>query len=129
MKSISMTTLLWPLLGVAIIATELSLASTTSIDVVSYSAGKDEICLTVDHTPKKGEVLKASLKKLIMMRDYYGNSDTEQYCTVVFSPSDKKQMTEKKASASSDRCQKLWEIKSTKQIEIRIVKDHLCEIL
>jgi hypothetical protein len=97
-------------------------AAQTSVEIVEYFAGKDELCLE-----REQEVIDVVLRRLIVILDNHGEGDFEVYCTLVTAQSDGKE--ERKFSASASSCRPLFLEPPQNEIRLQIVDDHVCEVV
>ena len=93
-------------------------ASATSVEIVDYYAGKDELCLS-----RGNRELDGRLRRLILVTDFYGSGDRETSCTLVIETSDG---GFHRVSASSGRCHTL-DANSADEYRFKIAGDHLCD--
>lgn len=110
-----------PILASVLLASLLSPASfaaTKSLKVADYFAGKDETCL--ESAQKK---VSGTIHRLVQVTDVFSPTDSETYCSVVVKVGTKERIF----SASQSKCAGLRELLSSKEANLKVAKDHICE--
>lgn len=97
-------------------------AKLSTVKVVSYFAGKDELCLN-----KKTTQYQLTLSKVIREIHVFSNSDREESCTFVGTDNARKKKVKHFFSASGSRCDE-WKANPAQVVSVLVAGDHICKI-
>ncbi len=97
-------------------------AKISTVKVVPYFAGKDELCLD-----KKTTQYQLRLSKVIREINVFSSSDREESCTFVGTDNAQKKKVERLFSASGSRCSE-WTASPAQIVAVSVAGDHICKI-